>query len=132
MARLVAVKADKWKSGDRSRPIIELTKFGKLLCYEKCSGRWFRSDRWHVEDALAQLQGLYENNICVNLNDFYNLLGIYDTNRGSIYGWSSAIHGERTELFTLNLIENGFMTMDEPVLVITPTVFPEKDYKEVL
>ena len=129
MSRLVAIRADK-SLADKSRPIIELTRFGKQLCYEKCSGRWFRSSQWHVEDALTQLQGLYENNICVNLNDLYELLGIYTTNRGSIYGWNSAIHGEHTLLFKVETIENNFMTMDEPVLVITPAIFPEKDYKD--
>lgn len=129
MVHLVPIKANP-NLADKSRPIIELTKFGNLLCYEKCSGRWFRSSQWHVEDALAQLQGLYENNVCINLNDLFELLGIYTTNRGSIYGWNSAIHGERTLLFSTSLIENNFMTMDEPVLVLSPNVFPEKDYKE--
>lgn len=128
MARLVPILAD--KRTETFRPIIELTKNGKLLCYEKCSGRWFRSSQWHVEDALAQLQGLYENNICVNLNDLYALLDIHDTNRGRIYGWNQAIHGERTLLLKVELIEKNFMTMDEPVLVITPNAYPEKDYKD--
>lgn len=128
MARLIPIVAD--KRTETFRPIIELTKHGKLLCYEKCSGRWFRSSQWHVEDALAQLQGLYENCVCVNLNDLYSLLDIHDTNRGSIYGWNQAIHGEGTLLLKVELIEKNFMTMDEPVLVITPNVYPEKDYKE--
>lgn len=130
MARLTSVRADRSIANQRETPIVELTKFGKLLCYEKCSGRWFRSDRWHVEDALAQLQGLYENNICVNLNDLYSLLGIHETTRGRIYGWNIAIHGQHTTLLRVELINSNFMMMDEPVLVITPTVFPEKDYKE--
>lgn len=128
MAKLVPIKTT-----DRTttfRPIIELTKFGKLLCYEKCSGRWFRSSQWRVEDALAQFQGLYENDICVNLNDLYSLLGLLESNRGRIYGWNTVIHGERTMLLKTELIEKNFMTMDEPVLVITPNIFPEKDYKE--
>lgn len=128
MARLVAIKAT--DRVQNFRPIIELTRHGNLLCYESCSGRWFRSDRWHVEDAIAQLQGLYENCICVNLNDLYSLLNINTTNRGRIYGWNQAIHGERTMLLKVDLMEQGFMTMDEPVLVIAPNVYPERDYKD--
>jgi hypothetical protein len=33
-------------------------------------------------------------------------------------------------LLKVELIEKNFMTMDEPVLVITPNVYPEKDYKD--
>lgn len=111
------------------RPIIELTGKGNLLCYEECSGRWFRSDKWEVEQGLAELQGLYENLECVNLNDLFSCLHIYDTNRGRIYGWNKAIHGTGM-LFRLNLVQKGFKTMDEPVLVITPNEIPEKDYKD--
>lgn len=128
MARLVPLQTT-----DRTtsfRPIIELTKYGKLLCYEKCGGRWFRSSQWWVEDALAQLQGLYENLGEVNLNELYSLLGLVESNKGRIFGWNSILHGENTILLRVELIEKNFMTMDEPVLVITPTVFPEKDYKE--
>lgn len=128
MARLIPIVADRGLS--KQRPVIELTKWGKLLCYEQCSGRWFRSERWKVEDALAQLQGLYENLGEVNLNDLYSLMNISNTSKGEIYGWNSVIHGERTMLLEVELIENGFMTMDEPVLVIKPDVFPEKDYKD--
>lgn len=129
-SKLVAIKANPALAADRSKPIIELTKYGKLLCYEKCGGRWFRSSQWHVEDALAQFQGLYENYICISLNDLYELFGIYTTNRGRIYGWNAALNEFGAQLFKLDLIENGFMTMDEPVLVITPLITPEKDYKE--
>lgn len=131
MSKLVAIRTDKNLAADRSKPIIELTRHGNLLCYEKAGGRWFRSSQWYVEDALAQIQGLFENNICVSLNDLYELLDIYTTNRGSLYGWNYAIHGGMGNmLFTVTLIDNNFMTMDEPVLVISPTVLPEKDFKE--
>ena len=128
MARLVPIVADKNLS--KNRPVIELTKWGKLLCYEECSGRWFRSSQWKVEDALAQLQGLYENLWEVNLNDLYSLLDIQETSRGAIYGWNARECGEHLMLFETELIERGFMTMDEPVLVLTPATPAEKDYKD--
>ena len=129
MSRLVPIKANPSLKGIVQHPIVEITRKGNLLCYESCGGRWFRSDRWDVEDGLAQIQGLFENLHYANLNDLYRCLGIYETTKGSIYGWNYYIHGPG-EILKVQLIENGFKTMDEPVLVISPVVFPEKNYKE--
>lgn len=124
MARLIALKAQ-----PNLMPVIELTRNGNLLCYEQCGGRWFRSSKWNVEDGLAQFQGLYENIDCVNLNDLYDSLDICETTAGRQYGWNSAIHGSGM-LLRIELKEDGFSGMHEPVLVILPNKIPEKNYKE--
>ena len=124
MARMLALRAK-----PNLQPVIELTRHGDLLCYEQCGNRWFRSSKWHVEDALAQFQGLYENIDCVDLNDLYAVLDICQTTKGRLYGWNSAIHGY-CMLLRIDLKEDGFSGMHEPVLVISPNKLPEKDFKE--
>lgn len=127
MSKLIPIRADRNLS--RQRPVIELTRFGKLLCHEKSSNRWFRSSQWKVEDQLAQFQGLYENLGEVSLNDLFDLLGIQETTEGRIFGWNTVIHGTDM-LLSVELVDKNYMLMDEPVLVITPNCYPEKDYKD--
>ena len=127
MARAIPIKA---RPGTTEfRPIIELTSYGSLLCYDKCGGRWFRSSQWAVEDALARFQSTYDNIDCVSIADLHNELDIIETPKDDIYGWNSAIHGGGLLLQT-DLKRDGFMGMKEPVLVIIPNKLPEKDYKD--
>ena len=126
MARLIALRANP----GTFRPVIELTGKGELLCHELCGDRWFRSSKWDVEDALAQFQGLYENELIVALSNLHELLGIHPTSKDYIFGWNQTIHGEKTMLLETDYVLRGYRDMDEPVLVIRPNKYPEKDYRD--
>ena len=127
VAKIVPIRAR--PGTNKQMPTIELTKHGRLLCYEQAGGRWFRSSQWAVEDGLAKFQELYDNIACVSLGDLHESLDIIETTRDESYGWNSAIHGYGI-LVSTDLKKEGFMGMDEPVLVIIPNGLPEKDYKD--
>lgn len=128
-AKVVPIKARSDIS--THRPVIEITQYGNQLCYEQCGKRWFRSSRWAVEDALARFQSTYDNIDCVSLWDLHNELDIIASPRDDTYGWNSAIHGGGI-LISTDLRKDGFLGMDEPVLVLIPHAFPEKDYKDYI
>lgn len=130
MARRIPVKANLEKHRHAFQPVVEVTGNGGILCYEKSSGRWFRSSRWDVEDGLAQFQAMLENGVCVCQNDLFSCLRIHESNTGRIYGWNSVIHSDG-ELYSIATMSNGYMGMEEPVLVLEPKHYPIKDFKEV-
>lgn len=130
MARVLPIKAKPF--ADIDRPVIELTKHGKLLVYEESGGRWFRSSESAVEDALTRFQEFYENNEEASLNNVYLHLDIRQTNTGRVNGWNALIHGAHTRLLGTVMYPNGYKMMNEPVLVIKAFVMPEKDYKDCI
>ncbi len=122
MARLIPIRA----KPKIDRPIIELTGKGRLLCYEKCGGRWFRSHQYAVTCDISNFDELYYEAEAVSLADLHDCLGITATSRDHDYIWSRLDYGDSL-LVETKLMEDGFMGMDEPVLVINPVVLPVKD-----
>lgn len=68
-------------------PSVEETGRGDLLCFERYSGRWFRSSEVAVRKAIKDYKKLYEDWHTLSYNDFYSLLGIAHTDFGFAYGY---------------------------------------------
>jgi len=127
VARLIPIKAR--PDLHQERPVIELTGKGKLLCYEKCGGRWFRSSYWHVEDDLAIFQELYETEEYVSLADLHDNLGITSIMKDHDFGWNTGLHGA-IMIISITLMEGGYMGMEEPVLLLEPNALPERNFTD--
>ena len=138
MARLLAVRAQPNRTV--KRPTIELTGYGPALCYEECSGRWFRSDWDRVRDQLVRMQNFVADHLglhgdlYLNLNDLFCYLGLEESNTGGLYGWllSSGWWMQVEPLFQTEIKADGFRGAREPVMVIRPIEAPTKNYKERL
>lgn len=86
---------------------------GNILCYDVSSGRYFRSTKDKVDTAFHELNYQMNDELTVNLNDFYYHLGLSDNETGRILGWDVA-NGPIRPRYTSTLAEN-----DEPCLVIS-------------
>lgn len=127
MARLLARKArqDLYKN----RPIIERTGFGDLLCYDEICDRWFRHDRRLVEKDINVFQEVYDQENFISVADLHDSIGTKNFARDHDDGWSKLIHGN-IKIINLEYKPMGFMGMDEPVLVLSATIPPVKDYTD--
>lgn len=122
---------------------IELTGNGDLLCYEAYSGRWFRSSREAVEDAIRRFNQDFENYDYVNLNTLYNHLSIMPTNFGSQFGYvnNPDYYDGKIDIFTEYVPDGDIQFEDwlgsivisrnEPVLCINIGTYPMECYLEV-
>ena len=68
-------------------PYAEPTRNGDLLCFDEYSGRFFRSSKEAVEKAERDLNDILRRDHCASFNDFYDLLGISNTQFGWEMGW---------------------------------------------
>lgn len=131
MARMIAMKTDK-SLADAFQPVVEMSKhedrLKRILCYDVGSGRWFRTKESIVRHAMTYVQLLHDNMIPVKQNFYFSALEIDETPAGDLYGWPARDYREpKKMIFTAEIVEN-FQTVNEPVLVISPNVFPEKNY----
>lgn len=152
-ARIIPIRAGRPKGEDFYRPSIEYTRNGNLLCYDAYGGRWFRSSKEAVENAIELFIEEYKDGNALNYNDLYALLGISQTDFGSQYGWSSSdsyqIHMEFHVTYLSaddlksgskgNDLKNTFIDIlfvnnfEEGILIIRPDVnsLPFESYWEV-
>ena len=146
-ARIIPVRAGTPKGETFYRPSIEYTGKGNLLCYDAYGGRWFRSSKKAVEEAVNMFIEDYYNGNVLNYNNLYALLGISQTDFGAQYGYSSS------DIYRINLkfhieylstdaIKHGnkinnmdieFADFDEGILIIRPDVnsLPFESYWDV-
>ena len=86
-----------------------------VLCYEPQSGRYFRSTRESIKGAVNDLN---HDMLCdgfegsVSLNDFYDKIGLPDTEAGAALGWNTS-NGLVEIIFSSQLAPDG-----TPCLVI--------------
>lgn len=66
---------------------VENTGHGNLLCLDGYSGRYFRSSKEAVDDAIAILNDEYCQGEYLSFNDLYRLWGIGETHFGNQFGW---------------------------------------------
>lgn len=125
MAKLIPIRTRHDIYGEK--PVIELTGLGNLLCYEECADRWFRSDKTCVEKDIFLFEEMYDQEECASEADLHDCLGITVITKDHDYGWSIWVH-DRIKLIHTEIVPKGFKGMNEPVLVITATVPPVKDY----
>lgn len=127
--------------GDYAKVYIypEDTGKGDLLCYEAYGGRWFYSSEEAVRKSLDEFNERFINGgseisrrffkgeyLC--LNDLYDMWGITGTHFGYQYGWAPPSGSDNDNYYdyydgpinwNVEKLE-GFMQLDEPVLVIEP------------
>lgn len=101
---------------------VVITGKGNTKCLDYHSGRYFDSDKMHIERAVNELNKtmLLEN--YVSLNQFYDELGLDHTELGYDLGWN--LDDGLIEIdFSSHLMEDG-----TPVLVMNYHVAPHHKY----
>lgn len=71
------------------RIYAEETGKGDLLCYDRYSGRWFRSEEDEVKKAIKEYSDMFKQGLYLSLNDLYRLYGIDETDFGFQYGYAA-------------------------------------------
>lgn len=64
------------------------TEYGNTLCYDRVSGRYFRSDINAIRKAECEINRQLRNDMYVSLNEFYYELGLPEIDLGDILGWN--------------------------------------------
>lgn len=105
------------------REIILTEKGGNTICYDVLSGRYFKSDRDKIMQAMNKLNRQMRDENYVTLNEFYYELGLDGTKMGDMLGWN---------------IDKGYIDLNfsshldanrTPCLVIDYQVAPVYDYQ---
>lgn len=106
--------------------IIETHK-GDSLCYDRLTGRYFRTDYSELKSAQNDLNYKLINEMFVPLNDLYEILGldIVDEAVGDELGWSIA-RGQVEFRITADIASNG-----EPCFVLGFDIYPEHNYRSI-
>ena len=64
------------------------TEYGNTLCYDRVSGRYFRSDINAIRKAECEINRQLRNDMYVSLNELYYELGLPEVDLGDILGWN--------------------------------------------
>lgn len=121
-----SIAKDKIVDNPVSRCEVYDTGYGKTLCYDAMSGRYFRSDIEHIKKVVNKLNKRMLSEMYISLNDFYYEIGLRCTDRGEEVGW--------------NINNEGFIDLnpssclnedDEPVWVLGYRVGPRYDYTKL-
>jgi hypothetical protein len=84
---------------------IIVTGDGDVLCCERYTGRYFKSNMEKLQRARNEVNALINNQLYVPLDEFYDLIGLRGTQVSSELGWNS---DKLMELeFSTVLSENG-------------------------
>ena len=102
---------------------VFLTDNGNTLCYDVMSGRYFRSSMESLKSAICDLNFQMMDDVWVSLNDFYDTIGLKQTQQGDLLGWSVA-DGKIQPRFSSQLSESG-----EPCLVLKYNIAPSYNYR---
>ena len=102
---------------------IIITESGNTLCYDSLSGRYFKSDIEKLRKAINELNHSMINDMCVSLNDYYDLIGLKGISVGDRLGWNA--NDSLVELsFSTQLADNGV-----PCLVVDFIARPKYNYE---
>lgn len=103
----------------------EIISDGKCLCYDKMSGRYFRSSPELIRKAEAKLNKQLISEMYVSLNDLYFELDLGPTGLGDQLGWNV------DEIIDINF--NSIIAPDNtPCLVMEYLVEPRFDYTKLM
>ena len=130
MAKIIPIKVHP-ENRKPVMPLIEITGAGDLLCYDETTGRWFRSSKNTVNDAVNYINELIKNNPVfdsLNSRQLLDCLGLHPTNITYQYGWRVSDISPWDELYSTKYEEKGFHGMEEPVLVISAVIPAIKNY----
>lgn len=96
---------------------------GTTLCWDAFAGRYFHSDKNKIEKAINELNRQLLEDDYVSLNDFYDLIGLPDTDVGNLLGWNVKTREYIDARFTSHLTTDG-----QPCLAVSFSVTPKYDY----
>lgn len=68
---------------------IIFTGDGDVLCLDDYSGRYFKSTIDKIDRAVNNLSAKILNEMWVSVNDFYDLIGLFQIPMGDDFGWST-------------------------------------------
>lgn len=106
-----------------SKTEVIITEKGNTLCFDKLSGRYFKSDIDKLRKAENELNRRMRDDMYISLNEFYWEIGLDGIKIGDDLGWS--IDTGYIELdFSSQLAEDG-----TPCLVIDYGVAPRYEYR---
>lgn len=71
-----------------SKSEVIVTGSGKQLCYDGISGRYFESDIQTIRAAVNNINETMVYEMYAALNDFYNEIGLSNTDMGDELGWN--------------------------------------------
>lgn len=119
------------------------TGYGKTLCYDKLSGRYFRSDQEFIRRRINNLNAELLDMGFVTINDYYEAIGLTTVLYGNCHGWhhSTNTYGNGTLKVGFEWgqsvaggepIEGEYEDSlpSEPVLIITMKTEPKWGYHE--
>jgi hypothetical protein len=119
------------------------TGYGKTLCYDMLSGRYFRSDQEFIRRKINNLNADLLDCGFVSLNDYYESIGLTGVMYGSSHGWhySTNRYGNGTihvgfewgqAVPGCEPIQGDFEDAlpGEPTLIITMKTEPKWDYHD--
>lgn len=117
------VSQEQIKNNPPQKQNIILTGKGDILCLESLTHRYFRSSVNEIKRAVNEINKRIFHELYVQLNDFFDELGLPGTVLGSELGWNSK--GILLDVdFTSELSYDN-----EPVLVINYNILPRDDYE---
>lgn len=106
-----------------SKSEVIITSNGDTLCYDVLSGRYFKSDIEKLRKVVNDLNHTMINNMCVSLNDYYDLIGLASIPTGDKLGWNA--NNALVELeFSTQMADVGV-----PCLVVDFRARPKYDYE---
>lgn len=81
---------------------VIVTGSGDVLCCERLTGRYFKSDMETLRKAQNDINALIINEIYVTLSEFYDRVGLPETSQANRLGWDSTKLMELEFSTTLN------------------------------
>lgn len=98
---------------------IIFTGNGNSLCYDAVSGRYFYNNIETVKQAMNQINRRMLSEESIQLNDFYEEIGMPSIEIGDVMGWLGFGNSEFDIHFSSQLTQDG-----KPCLVMNYDVFP--------
>ena len=121
-----AIAKDKVEQNPVSKSEVIITERGNTLCYDKMSGRYFRSDIEKLKKAANDLNRRMMSDMYISLNEFYYEIGLVGTQLGEYVGWNID-RGLIDLCFSAQVADDG-----NPCLVLEFEVPPKYDYTKLM
>lgn len=102
---------------------VIITERGNTLCFDKLSGRYFRSDIDKLKKAENELNRRMRDDMYISLNEFYWEIGLDGIDVGDMLGWNIDKDYIRLD-FSSQLADDG-----TPCLVVSHSTTPQYEYR---
>lgn len=108
-----------------SKNEVIVTKKGETLCFDKISGRYFKSDLDKIQKAVNEINFRLFDEMYISLNEFYYELGLDGIAIGDEIGWEIG-RGKVDLYYSSQLADDG-----TPCLVIDYNYAPRYDFNKI-